>query len=245
MAFWRFLAFNRGMSNRTRTSSFFGRGGPLKIACINKARADLEVDFDRMIRALQTFLDECFTPVWRTPARLVKSRKELAGAWTLVFLDDADRAELFGYHKLMKNGLPLAKVFVKQSLKDCEPISVVACHELAEMLVDPADNLWSLGPKPKQRLYAYEVCDPVEQEQFKLDGIAMSDFVYPAYFQRLRKFKSVQFDYLKRIDRPFQVLPGGYTVVRTRGRKITVLGSKAKERHFKTEDRRFHRSEYR
>jgi hypothetical protein len=222
----------------------FGRDGGPTIACVNKARVDLEVDFDRMIRALQTFVDECLVPVWRTPATLVRSRKERAGAWTLVFLDDADRAKLFGYHKLMKNGLPLAKVFVKPTLKGGEPISVVASHELAEMLVDPGDNLWSAGPKG--RIYAYEVCDAVEQEQFTLDGIAMSDFVYPAYFQRLlRTSRAAQFDYLKRIKRPFQVLPGGYAVVRAGGKKITVLGSRATKRRFEEEDRRFHRSQYR
>ncbi|HUO62378.1 MAG TPA: hypothetical protein VMT97_01650 [Terriglobales bacterium] len=220
-----------------------GRHAAVKIACINKARTDLRVDFDRMIRALQTFLDECLAPVWHTPARLVKSRRELAGAWTLVFLDDADRAQLLGYHKLMKNGLPLAKVFVKPSLEGGEPISVVASHELAEMLVDPGDNLWCVGPKG--RFYAYEVCDPVEQEQFKLDGIPMSDFLYPAYFQKQRASRPAPLDYSKRIKRPFQVLPGGYSVVRTRGRKGILLGSRAKERQFKAEDRRFHRSEYR
>jgi len=231
------------MPNRTRTFSFFGRGAAPKIACIDRSRAVLPVDFDKLIRALQTFVDECVVPVWRTPARLVKSRKELSGAWNLVFLDDADRAKLFGYHKLMKNGLPLAKVFVKPTLRAGEAISVVASHELAEMLVDPSDSLWCLGPK--RRLYAYEVCDPVEHEQFEVDGLAMSDFLYPAYFQRFRKAKSTQFDYLKKVKRPFQVLPGGYALMRVRGKKVTVFGSRAKRHEFGMEDRRFHRSQFR
>jgi len=45
------------------------------------------------------------------------ARRELPGAWTLVFLDDADHAKRLGYHKLLKNRRPLAKVFVKPSLK--------------------------------------------------------------------------------------------------------------------------------
>ncbi len=231
------------MPKRARTFSFFGRGAAPKIACIDRSRAVLEVDFDKLVGALQTFVDECVVPAWRAPARLVKSRKELSGAWNLVFLDDADRAKLFGYHKLMKNGLPLARVFVKPLLKQGEAISLVASHELAEMLVDPSDNLWCLGPK--RRLYAYEVCDPVEHEQFEIDNLAMSDFLYPAYFQRLRKPKSTRFDYLKKVKRPFQVLPGGYMLTRVRGKKVTVFGSKAKERLFETEDRRFHRSQFR
>lgn len=231
------------MARRANMSHFFGRGPALKIACIDRARGLLQVDFDKMIRALQTFLDECFVPAWRTPATLVKASKEIHGAWTLVFLDDADRAKTLGYHKLMKNGRPLAKVFVKASIRQEEPISVVASHELAEMLVDPSDNLWCLGPRG--RLYAYEVCDAVEQEQFDVDGVAMSDFLYPEYFQTVRTAKGLQFDHLKKVKRPFQVLPGGYSIVRHRGRKSTVYGSRAKESRFKAEDRRFHRSQYR
>ncbi len=234
------------MLNRTRrakTRRSFGRGAGPKIACINKAHTDLGVDFDKMIRALQAFIDECLAPVWRTPAKLVPSSKEVPGAWTLVFLDDADRAKTLGYHKLLKNRLPLAKVFVRPSLKHREAISVVASHELAEMLVDPGNSFWCLGSKRK--LYAYEVCDAVEQVQFKLDGMAMSDFLYPAYFQTIRHARSTQFDYLGKITRPFQVLRGGFALVRARGKKTIEFGSAAKERDFRTEDRRYHRSQYR
>jgi hypothetical protein len=231
------------MPNRTKTSSFFRRGARPKIACINKARTDLGVDFGKMIRALQRFVDECLVPVWGTPAKLVPSRRELPGAWNLVFLDDADRAKTLGYHRLLKNRLPLAKVFVRSSRKHGEPISLVASHELAEMLVDPGNGFWCFGPK--RRLYAFEVCDPVEQEQFALDGLPMSDFLYPAYFQTIRQARPTQFDYLKKIARPFQVLRGGFALVRARGRKLTEFGSTAKRRDFRTEDRRFHRSQYR
>jgi hypothetical protein len=58
--------------------------GP-RIACINKAKVSLGVDFDKLIAALQTFLDDCFVPVWGTPARLVKASKEITGAWTMMF----------------------------------------------------------------------------------------------------------------------------------------------------------------
>jgi hypothetical protein len=80
--------------------------------------------------------------------------------------------------------------------------------------VDPSDNLWCLGPGGK--LYAYEICDAVEQEQFKVDGVTMSDFLYPDYFQTVRTAKALQLDYMKRMKRPVQVLPGGYSVVRHR-----------------------------
>jgi len=221
----------------------FDHGQVPKIACVNKATVDLGVDFDRLIPALQKFLDEHFVPVWGTPATLVKATKPLAGAWSIVFLDDADAANALGYHDLTKNGLPLSKIFVKTTLADGQKVSVTACHELAEMMVDPAINLWADGPNAS--LYAYEMCDAVEEDEFVIDGIAMSDFVYPAYFELFRKPKSAQFDCLDLLTRPFELRKGGYSLVR-KGDKITqIFGSKAKERRFDREDRRLHRSEYR
>jgi len=221
----------------------FNKGAVPTIACINKATVGLDVDFDELIPTLQKFLDECFAPVWGTPAKLVKASKPLSGAWTLVFLDDADTPRALGYHDLTKDGLPLAKIFVRTTLEIGDKVSVTVCHKLAEMLVDPAINLWSDGPKGK--LYAYEMCDAVEQEQFSIDGIAMSDFVYPAYFELYRKPNSVQFDYLKKVTKPFQILKGGYSLVRTGQKVDQVFGSKTKERKFKAEDRKEHRTQYR
>jgi hypothetical protein len=221
----------------------FNQGAVPTIACINSATVDLGVDFDKLISALQKFLDDCFVPIWGTPAKLVKATKPVSDAWTIVFLDDADAPGALGYHDLTKNGLPLSKIFVKTTLKIGDKVSVTACHELAEMMVDPAINLWVDGPLGT--IYAYEMCDAVEQEEFSIDGIAMSDFVYPAYFEGFRKPNSVQFDYLKKVTKPFQILKGGYSLVR-KGTKINqVFGSKAKEKKFLMEDRAEHRSQYR
>jgi len=213
------------------------------IACINRAKTDLDVGFDKLIHALQIYLDDCFVPIWRTPAKLVKATKPRPGAWTMVFLDDADRPETFGRHDHTKNGLPLSRIFVKSTLEAGQSISLVASHELAEMMVDPALNLWCFGPK--DAFYVYEVCDPVEEEDFPIDGIAMSDFVYPSYFEGFRKPRSTQFDYLRKVDRPFAVLPGGYLQAR-KGKTVKhIFGSEEKRRRVRKEDRRLHRSECR
>jgi hypothetical protein len=73
----------------------------------------------------------------------------------------------------------------------------------------------------------------------------MSDCVYPAYFESFRKPNSVQFDYLKKVTKPFQILKGGYSLVRKGTKTNQVFGSKAKEKKFRMEDRAEHRSQYR
>ena len=221
----------------------FNQGAVPTIACINSATVGLGVDLDKLVRVLQKFLDDCFTPIWGTPAKLVKATKPLEGAWTMVFLDDPDAPNALGYHDLTANGLPLSKIFVKPTLRVGDKVSVTACHELAEMMIDPAINLWCDGPGGT--LYAYEMCDAVEEEEFLIDGVAMSDFVYPAYFEGFRSPRSAQFDYLKKIDHPFQILHGGYSIIRQGTKETEIFGSAAKRLKFANEDRRFHRSEYR
>jgi hypothetical protein len=233
------------MQNRKRPSSGFNRAVIPTIACINKAKLHLGVDFDDMVAALQTFVDDCFAPAWGAPARLIKATKPKPGMWTMAFLDRPDAPDAEGYHDITKNGLPLSKVFVEPTIEGGDLISVTACHELCEMLVDPTATLWCDGPR--STMWAYEVCDAVEEETFNVDGVAMSDFVFPAYFElfRVKKPRSAQYDFLGKLKKPFHLLEGGYAIIRHNRRVQEKFGSKAKERRFNAEDRRFHRSEFR
>jgi hypothetical protein len=213
------------------------------IACVNEAKTPLGVDLGKLVRALQKYVDDHLAPVWGTPAKLVKADKPLPGAWLLIFLESADKKHSgdFGYHKAFYKGQPIAKVFVKSTLVR-ETVSLVASHELAEILVNPACNRWAL--RGKNMLYAYEICDAVEEKKFKIDGLEMSDFVYPAYYEVHHKPGSVQFDHLKHITRPFRLLAGGYALVRKGQKKKAISGSKPKQRRFSQEDRRQHRTDY-
>lgn len=222
----------------------FDQGETPAIACFNRATVPLGVDLDSLIGAMQTFVDRYVAPVWGTRAKLVKSRGYLRGAWAMVFLDNADQPGALAYHDLTPDGLPQAKVFVKTTLRSKDLVSVSASHELVEMLVDPAINLMTTGPDPKA-FYAYESADPVEALSFPVDGIAMTDFVYPAYFEAFHKRRSARFDCMNRVEKPFQILPGGYQIVFRKGKWTQVFGSAAKKKRFKKEDRRGHRSEQR
>ena len=222
----------------------FNQGDIPTIACFNKATTALGVDFDALIAALQAFVDNDVAPVWGTPARLVKSSGFVPGHWAMVFLDDADQPGALAYHDLTPDGLPESKVFVKTTLKNHDLVSVSESHELVEMLVDPAINLMTTGPDPKL-VYAYESADPVEQLSYPVRGIAMTDFVYPSYFEAFHKPGSVQFDRLRKVSKPFQILAGGYQIIFKNGKWTQVFGSAAKKKRFEKEDRRGHRSEQR
>ena len=222
----------------------FNQGDVPTIACFNQATTPLGVDYNALIAALQVYVDKYIVPVWGTPAKLVKTKGFVKNAWAMVFLDNADQPGALAYHDLTPDGLPLSKVFVKTTVDNGDLVSVSASHELVEMLVDPAINLMTTGPDPKT-IYAYESADPVEALSFKVNGIPMSDFVYPSYFEEFHKANSVRFDYMNKVQKPFQILKGGYQIIFKNGKWSQVFGSKAKSRAFKKEDRRGHRSEQR
>jgi hypothetical protein len=232
------------MSSGKPKLAAFNQGGIPTIAVFNRATTPLGVNFDALITAMQAFVDQHVAPVWGTPAKLVKSTGFIKDAWAVVFLDDADQPGALAYHDLTPDGLPLSKVFVRTTLKNGDLVSVSASHELVEMLVDPAINMMTTGPDPKI-IYAYESADPVEALSFKVNGIPMTDFVYPSYFEVFRKPSSVRFDHLNKVKRPFQILPGGYQIVFKNGKWNQVFAAAAKKTHFTREDRRGHRSEQR
>jgi hypothetical protein len=231
---------------RTSKPTFgsFNQGGTPRIAVFNKSTLNLGVNFDSLIAAMQDYIDKFIVPVWATPAKLVKTKDFVAGCWAMVFLDDADVPGALAYHDLTPDGFPLSKVFVRTTLDDHQLVSVSASHELVEMLVDPAINLYSTGSDPKA-VYAYESADPVEALDFNVRSIPMSNFVFPSYFESFRKPNSVKFDQMGKVSKPFQILKGGYQIVFKNGKWSQVFGSRAKEQAFKQEDRRLHRSEAR
>jgi len=228
----------------TAVRAAFNRGDLPKIVCFNQATTALGVSYNMLIAAMQKYVDQFVAPVWGTPAKLIKGSGFVKDAWAMVFLDNADQPGALAYHDLTPDGMPLAKVFVKTTVGNGDLVSVSASHELVEMLVDPAINLMTTGPDPKL-MYAYESADPVEALSFPVDGIPMSDFVYPSFFESFHKPRSVRFDAMNKVSKPFQVLAGGYQIIFKNGKWTQVTVSKAKERSFAKEDRRGHRSEQR
>lgn len=222
----------------------FDRGQVPTIVCVNQAKTPLGVDFDALVSALQKYVTQFIVPVWGTPAIVVKGKTVPKGSWAIIFLDNSDVPGALAYHDLTSDGFPLSKVFVKTILSGGDPISIATSHELVEMLIDPAINLCCSGPDPKA-MYAYETADPVEETSFTIDGIAMSNFVFPSYFESFRKSGSTQFDQLKLVKKPFQLLAGGYQSIFKGGKWAEVFGSKGKAKRFAKEDRRGHRSESR
>jgi hypothetical protein len=220
-----------------------GQGGLVNIACINKATVDLGVPFDKLTATLQRCFDEHFLPVWGYPVKLYNTDAPKASDWQFIYFDDADTAGALGYHELTHNGQPISKIFVKTTLAVKQLVSVTACHELFEMVIDPLANLWAEAADGSE--YAYEMSDPVEEDTFRFDGIVMSNFVHPSWFEPFEHPPRTKFDHLGLLKKPFSMTKGGYVIVKRKGKVTQEYGSKAKEKRFAKEVRVNHRSEYR
>ncbi|WP_230330094.1 hypothetical protein [Nocardia aurantiaca] len=184
---------------------------------MNRSTALTDAQVSAVVPALQTQVHRDWAPVWGSDADLsfvASGRQPPAGAWWLVVSDDSDQAGALGYHDLTDEGLPMGKVFARSDINAGLQWSVTVSHELLEMLGDPDINLaaYVFTSASAGRIYAYEVADPCEADQYayQIDGVLVSDFVFPSWFENFRKAGSTQFDYGNHITAPFQLLPGGY-----------------------------------
>ena len=89
------------------------------------------------------------------------------------------------------------------------------------------------------------MCDAVEEDTFLVDGIEMSNFLHPAWFEPFKHPPGTKFDHLGLLKKPFTLRKGGYLIVKKKGEVSQEFGSEAKAMRFAREDRRGHRTEYR
>jgi hypothetical protein len=98
-------------------------------------------------------------------------------------------------------------------------VSAVLSHEVLEWWYDPACNDWSDRGRSS---VAKELCDPVENDYYLIDGVAVSNFVLPAWFNSLDK--RGPWDRLGRLFGPFTMTHGGYWIEMADGKVQPVYG---------------------
>ena len=188
-----------------------------RIQVINETDLVKDDEVKRALAAMETQVRRDFAPIWGVDAALefVEGKREPdQDAWWIVLLKNSNQAGALGYHDVTKSGLPLGKVLMSPIIQDGASWTNTFSHELLEMLADPDTNLVAYRQLNNRKLvlHAYEVCDPCEDDRYgyKIDGVLVSDFVYPSWFESFHEGASTKFDYAGHISKPFQLLPGGY-----------------------------------
>ena len=192
----------------------------IKISIVNHSTLFSDDALKTAANAIQIQVTRDVYPVWGFNAQLYytpKGKHPTPDHWVVGIFDDADQAGALGYHDVTVTGLPLAKVFARLTLAQGATIEEVISHETIEMLGDPDISLTvevdDASGKPS-KLLARELCDSPEDSVYNYtidtDGkkIPVSDFVTPAWFESFNK--TGPYDFMKKISKPFEILPGGY-----------------------------------
>jgi hypothetical protein len=122
-------------------------------------------------------------------------------------------------------------------------VSSVLSHEVLEMYIDPNCNLWANDGHGKA--YSFEVCDPVEAPTYVVNGVSVSNFVTPAWFDPLSNPATAQYDKLGKLKAPFSILKGGYVVYEAAGAEHQQYGDNFPAWRKKMKSGKLARTQYR
>ena len=186
------------------------------IQILNKSNLITDAELKPIVAALQKQVDEHFAPAYHLSAKLVLTDKD-NGMTPIHIVDsvaDAPSGAL-AWHDVDNKGRPFGIIPMKIVRKDRAHPGPTISHELLELMADPGCELYRLTLWPpksqRQASVAYEVCDPVEDNEYPIKTTAgtakVSNFVLPSWFLPESKRP---WDHLKKLTAPLKMTHGGY-----------------------------------
>jgi hypothetical protein len=187
------------------------------ISILNQSTVISDEELQAAIGAIQIQLDRDFAPAWGLTATLQflpKNTPLPVHHWMVVVMDTTDQAGTLGYHDITEAGMPIGKIFAKDDQKYGLSWTVTLSHEVLEETLDPyiANCVFVQNSTTTGTLYAFECSDPVEDDDlgYEINGILVSNFVFPSWFEGFRKPNSTQFDFCNKTTKPFELATSGY-----------------------------------
>ena len=194
----------------------------MQIAILNQSTVVANADVATMTEAIATQIQFDVAPLWdRAPAAVVfytDPATVAAAVYGIAIVDTIpDQPQgVLGYHTgdqvAQKWGAVAARPELSNGgrvLTGDWSVSSTLSHEVLEMFIDPNCNLWADANDGKGSVYSLEVCDPVEAPTYMVQGVSVSNFVTPSWFDPLAP-QGTQFDKLGQLTAAFSILPGGY-----------------------------------
>jgi len=139
------------------------------------------------------------------------------GACQLLVTTTSDTKDAAGYHTIdMASGMPIGYIFTDKL--EMDDITATISHEASETIVDPFVSDWAWSDT-KMIHVAKEISDPVEGRTYRINGVAVSDFVVPEYFSDATPADR-WVDFMKVLRGPWSIdqAAGGYISIMTKGR---------------------------
>lgn len=202
------------------------------IYVVNESTVVSDADVKKWCKAVQKQIKRDVVPAWGGKAKTVRFISSPAGApkngWVIAVLDDADQAGALGYHTTDDKGRVYGRVFAKTAQDYGYSASQTFSHEVLETWGDPGVDKWVQATK---QMYSVpvELCDAVEGDQYSINGVVVSNFVFPAWFG---KSGGTGYDQLGTAPAPFKVAPNGYTVVQFPNGSTTQIFGETYDRDY-------------
>lgn len=219
----------------TNLAARYDRGSPT-IAVYNASRDATDEGLRHAVAAIQKQVDRDFFPLWGWRAELVFQPKRAPRRAMKITIkeSDADDPGDLGYHFI--EGIPNTYVFTRDEKgKPLKEYYSTLSHEVLEMIADPGVNLYACGYYIKsgrhyRAFMPYEVCDPVQDNLYSIDGVKVSDFVVPEWFEEERPRNSMKFSFLGSVHEPFELAYDGYIDAMVGQSVRTIWGERGKRK---------------
>jgi hypothetical protein len=165
------------------------------IAILNESKLQ-DVEVLEAIRAINRQITEDFERIWGYGGelRLLASGHDidldLIRSDAIIHLKEKTTA----LHTYTDTGLPTGHVWTNMiALADESQVwlqwTAALSHEALELIADPHLNTLVRGPHPLDRrrevFHFREICDPVQSNTYQIDGVWVSNFVLPHYYNSL------------------------------------------------------------
>jgi hypothetical protein len=196
----------------------------MRVTIANISKSISAADFRAAVAAIRRQVDDDFGPEWSVTATLRGTAVSLTNGApiqgqhdAILYLGDSSQdpttgvTGALGYHSENHADIPYGFVYLDICAEYGESWTTTLSHEVLELLADPTAMLTVSGPAPRGRGSAYydlEVCDPTQGDSYKIEGVAVSNFVGRRYFNL--SGGSGQTNFLELTLAPLGVRPRGY-----------------------------------
>jgi hypothetical protein len=184
---------------------------PVHVALVDMSGTIAAPELAEVAGALNEQVQADIAPAWKIAATVGAYPSAPQGTWRIELHEKIDQKGAAGYHT-NDLGQPYAKVALSAG-----DWTVTASHELVEMLVDPfgsrlhtAAALKGWQGSSTRVWYLWEPGDPVEEVQYPVGGVPMSDFVLPAFYRSAPRGSLAAYSHTGAATEPLQILEGGY-----------------------------------
>lgn len=189
---------------------------PVHVGLVDKTGKIDAATLTEVAGALNEQVQADFAPAWHVRATVGYYLSPPAGTWTIQLVKSLSDPSALGYHT-DSDKQPVAYVDAIDDQSRVDPDwTITASHELLEMLADPWGNRLHSAKHLDGRAhdgrvrYLLEVCDPCEATSYEVGGVAVSDFILPAYYRSTRSGLHPKLSYAGAITEPQEVDEGGY-----------------------------------